>query len=166
MALSKVWDGASWVLGRLKSWNGASWDDKANFYDGATFVPLYLVALVEVVGANVIVVDNPPDSGYQLTSGGAERSLESGTFATIGTWLLSGSPGDYHCRMTMVSGTTFSGSPTGSWLSLSTSRLWTLVDPAAGLPSVQGEGLIEIRDASTLDILDSATVNLSSRRTV
>lgn len=136
----------------------------SDFYGGDATVPP--ATPVDVIGGGVVVVapGGSQTAAYQLTSGGAEREGEGGSFVTTNTWLLQGSAGDYQCRMTMQSGTTFSGSPTGSWLALSLTRTWELTDPVEGLPSLQGEGLIEIRDASTLEILDSATVNLSSRQ--
>lgn len=75
-----------------------------------------------------------------------------------------GSSGSYEARATLNSGSLTSGT-TGSWLALSSSREWTVTDSVFDLNPVEAEILVEIRNATTLAVIDSATVTLSAERT-
>jgi hypothetical protein len=95
-------------------------------------------------------------AGYRLASTGiAYHTNPSGTYVAIGgEWLLSGSASAYEVQATLVSGTTPSGT-LGSWLGLGTTRTWTLASSDGYLTCTL---LIEIRNATTLAVLDTATV--------
>lgn len=77
-------------------------------------------------------------------------------------WLLSGAVGDYETRATKVSGTTPTGT-LGSWVALSTDREWVLTQSAAGSSSCVLT--VEIRNATTLEVLDTATITLWAEST-
>ena len=108
---------------------------------------------------------DPDDAevGYQIASTGLERSYEGfgNPYITIDTWLLQGSAGDYDCRLTVNSGTAPAGSATGSWLSCGTTRAWTLTDTSPIGGPITNNCTIQIRDATTLNVLASATVTMS-----
>lgn len=100
------------------------------------------------------------DAYFRLLATGVAQSegTNFGTTNYSGEWLLSGAAGDYDCRMTTVSGT-LSGGTAGSWLNLATDREWRrsqLVGPASSTYA----GTLEIRDATTLVVLVSATIDL------
>ena len=121
---------------------------------------------VRLIGAFLNDETTDPDDaevGYQLTSTGFEQEYEGlgGTYSTRGTWLLDGSASDYDCRLTVDLDLTPSGSATGTWLNLGTTRAWTLSDTAPIGAARTSTCTIEIRDATTLDVLDSATVFMS-----
>lgn len=111
--------------------------------------------------------------GYQVANGGAGNHFEqsytgSGNpYTNIGIWLLPKSvdPADYDVRLTVNSGTTPAGSATGTWLSLSASRAWTLTDTGPVGPAITNNCTVEIRDATSLVVLDSATVTMSVQET-
>lgn len=89
---------------------------------------------------------------YSLTSAG----LETATGSSNNTWLLAGSAADYDVRLTINSGTLTSGT-SGSWLNLGTTRTWTLQRSGAiGISTTNTT--VEIRSASTLTVLATATV--------
>lgn len=82
-----------------------------------------------------------------------------------GEWLASGAASGYDVRATLASGTSPSGSAVGSWLNLGTTRAWSLTASAgfAGASQVLLCTLtVEIRDASTLAVLDTATISISA----
>lgn len=81
-----------------------------------------------------------------------------GNVPYAGTWLNYGSASSYEIRYSPT-GDAPTGSATATWLSLSTDRSWTLTETGVGIKSCSGT--IEIRDASTLVVLDSATGALS-----
>lgn len=70
-----------------------------------------------------------------------------------GNWIAptSAAGNDYEIRMTVNSGTTPSGSATGSWLGLGTSRIWTLSQ--SGVGSLTANVTVEIRRASSGSVL-------------
>jgi hypothetical protein len=99
---------------------------------------------------------NGPQAFYNLLNTGVgQRSLTAGGTASW-TWLLSGLNSDYQVRLTVVSGTTPGGSSSGSWLSLGTSRSWTLTTPG-DFNSVT----VEIRRVSDSVVIATATVTMS-----
>lgn len=94
---------------------------------------------------------------YSVDSNGTIRDHDN---TLLETWLLSGASGDYDVRAT-VEGGSVTGSSTGSWLSTSVTRGWSVVSTGCG--GVNAATLtIEIRNASTLTVLDSAAVTLDA----
>lgn len=115
---------------------------------------------VNIVGGTIThSVADPSDAStaYFLNSTGSEASLPAGQVSN--TWLLSGIASDYEVRATLTSGSLTSGT-TGTWLSLGTSRSWTRDRNTAGVS--QAVMTIEIRNATTLVVLDSASVTLTA----
>jgi hypothetical protein len=64
----------------------------------------------------------------------------------------------------MTIGTVTSGT-VGSWVSISTSPQWSKTDTTAGDGPQECAFTLEIRDANTLVVLDTATITLSAERT-
>ncbi len=113
-----------------------------------------------------IQVTNPSTratAGYRLNYSGIAESLDDVTYATLETWLLSGAASDYEVRVTLSSGTLSSGT-TGTWQNLGTSRSWTVVAGNYYPEFAEAEIVVEIRNATTLTILDTATINLQAER--
>lgn len=109
-----------------------------------------------------LVID-PADAfaQYSLAANGVASTATSGGSGPVGggEWRVSGASADYQVRATLQSGSITSGT-TGSWLSLSTGREWSISQTSFGTGSATL--LIEIRDAVTLAVLDSATVTLTA----
>lgn len=105
-------------------------------------------------------------SGYSLNNTGVVQRQTAGTFSTVETWLLSGAVGDYEARATITSGPTGTGNltgTTGSWLNLGTTRTWVVQDTTDGITDPYAVTLlIEIRNATTLVVHDTATVYLEA----
>lgn len=100
---------------------------------------------------------------YRLNSSGiAEKSNGLGAYSTIaGEWLVSGSAANFDARFTPTIGTLTSG-PTG-WNNLATSREFIVSQTVVGSKSCTGT--LEIRNASTLAVLDTATIVLTAEVT-
>lgn len=102
-------------------------------------------------------------AGYRLNSSGIAESLSNLAYTTLETWLLSGAASDYEVRVTLSLGTLSSGT-TGTWQNLGTSRSWTVVAGNSYPEIAEAEIVVEIRDATTLMILDTATITLQAER--
>lgn len=103
---------------------------------------------------------------YTLSNTGAvQASTVSGGPQILGAWVIpvSFAGSAYECRATVNSGSVSSGT-TGTWEDLGTSRSWSRAQASVGSSSVNLT--VEIRNASTLAVLTSATIVLSATRTV
>jgi|JI9StandDraft_1071089.scaffolds.fasta_scaffold41208_4 hypothetical protein len=104
-------------------------------------------------------------AGYRLNTSGIAEKLEGASYTTLETWL--GSPGyassSYEARATLQSGDPLSSGTVGTWQALSSSREW---QQQATLPgtTLTSTLLIEIRNATTLAVVDTATITLTSER--
>lgn len=115
-----------------------------------------------VVLSDASVSDNNSGSAsasYTLTSTGDVFSTDSINGALdIGDWISpkSGAPGSYEVRADVVFGTV-TGSATGSWLALTTSRTWTLEAFSPGFDAARLT--VSIRLGGTT--LTTATIDLT-----
>lgn len=78
----------------------------------------------------------------------------TGTGYGSGTWLLSGSAGNYEIMFNRVTGSTPTGASVNTWLALSSTRSWTLTQSTTG--SKTCDGYIAIRD--TLNSVELSNV--------
>lgn len=99
-------------------------------------------------------------AGYRLNASGIAETREGASYTTVGSWIALGTPSDYECMATLLSGTSPSGSSVGSWLPLSASREWSLTQSSSGIKSCSLQ--VEIRRASTLVVLASEQINLEA----
>lgn len=105
------------------------------------------------------LITDPVDggsAGYLLQSNGEAftQTTLSGGIRIPGEWLVAGSASQFEVRATVNFGTV-TGTATGSWLSLGTTRNWVRNNNG------DAQIFVQIRSASTLTVLDSATVDLS-----
>jgi hypothetical protein len=103
------------------------------------------------------------NAGYQLHSDGTidlNRATTLTWSVNGGTWLTGGASSDAEVRATLNSGSTPSGSALSTWLNLGTTRNWYVTRSANGTTTCNLT--VEIRDASTLTVLDSATIVLTA----
>lgn len=103
-----------------------------------------------------------PNATYALTNGGDVQT----NAGSIGSWITptSAAGAGYDVRLTYVSGDTITSGTAGSWLSLGTTRNWGLSTTIVG--TVSGVYTAEIRNASTLAVLDSATITFTATKTL
>ena len=102
-------------------------------------------------------------SDFQLSPGTSNAEvtfLNNGTYTGTGNiqgfsgnWITptSAAGSAYDIRMTRNSGATPTGSTTGIWLSLGTTRTWTISQ--SGIGTTASNVTVEIRNASTLAVL-------------
>ena len=98
----------------------------------------------------------PGTAAAEVTFTNAGAYSGSGNIQSFsGNWITptSAAGSAYDIRMTVNSGTTPSGSATGLWLSLGTTRTWTITRVGAG--TTASNVTVEIRNASTLAVLSS-----------
>ena len=109
-----------------------------------------------------LFVNNPASAGYSLTSAGNISVVPGGIPSPAGVWISpqTGMSG-YDARATVSSGSggTLTGSATATWLNLGTTRTWTLSSGTSGL-FCSRVLTVEIRDATTLTVLATATITL------
>lgn len=101
-------------------------------------------------------------SGYRLNTSGIAEELRGTSYSTLETWLTAGSASGYEARVTILSGTLSSGT-SGSWLALSSSREWSVSQASLGQNIC--EFTVEIRNATTLVVAASATVQITADHT-
>ncbi len=100
-------------------------------------------------------------ASYTIDSTGVVASH----LGTLETWLLSGSAADFDVRATLNSGTSPAGT-LGTWLNCGTDRTWSLTDVVADGSELICAITIEIRNATTLAVLDTAIVDIIAERVV
>jgi hypothetical protein len=97
-------------------------------------------------------------TSYALSNSG--QVFKNG-IAQPSPWLLLGGAGDYDVRATQLDGTSTIGGILGSWENLASTLSWSITASGAG-DSESGSMFVEIRDALTLAMLDSATISFSA----
>ena len=106
---------------------------------------------------DLVLNPNTATASFTLNSGGIYTSSGNIT-APSGTWKTgTGVGSDYETRLTVTSGS-FSGSGTGSWLSLGTTRTWYKTQ--SGVGTADAGGTVEIRNASTGTVYTSSVLSL------
>jgi len=97
---------------------------------------------------------------YQLNSDGVAYHSVLSPFPLIpipNNWLLAGAPSDFEVYATVTGSGGVIVGPIGSWVSLGTTTEWNLT----GLDTLATRVLdVQIRDASTGVVLDTATITL------
>lgn len=104
----------------------------------------------------------PATCTYRLNLSGAVQRGANGTFNTLETWLLFGAASAYDARVTMITGALTTGTA-GTWLNLASTRDWSITDGTPGDGSVTCSFTVEIRNAASLVVLTSATIELSAQ---
>lgn len=129
--------------------------------DNGTARLIYQALAITIENRVVSYVGGTP-AEYHLTSSGAIQVRQSAVLTTVGSWVSNAAfAGLFECRATVLSGSVSSGT-VGAWQSLSTTRSWTR---GAALGTFQQcSFLLEIRNASTGVVADSATIQLEADR--
>lgn len=103
---------------------------------------------------------------YQLNADGNVRN-HSGAIQEIWCGIngvaAPSSTSGYEGRATLQSGTNPTSGTMGAWLNLGTTRSWSNVNSAGDDSIITSVILVEIRDATTLAVLDSATITINAQ---
>lgn len=98
----------------------------------------------------------------RLSSDGYCYHGDNASYAPQYLWLQSGTNTGFEVYATLTGGS-ITGT-TGAWLSLGTTRDWSAVDSVAEGDSVSAEIILQIRNASTLAVVASATFFLDANQ--
>lgn len=102
---------------------------------------------------------------YRLGSDGIVYHGANAVFTLSDTWCNSpGVPADYEARADVDTGSLSSGT-TGSWLTMTVNRDWAVQDTLLDGSPATADIIVQIRNAATLVVLDSATITLTAERT-
>jgi len=159
-AVSKVYNGATWVTFLMKSKSAGSFFNRPHFHDGTDWVALYPTDFLLTL--NPLVSDNadPSYSAIRVNRDGTVEEYISGAFVAqnVGVeWISDGTAtiGDaYEVRITGT-GDTPTGLALNTWYTINTSRVWQLEADEANL--LEFSGTITIREiANTANNADSS----------
>ena len=136
------------------------------YQDGGTLRKVWPPAIVQLTNKSIYATNSSPGTAiaqFQLLNTGEAIGTSTPSGFGGGSYLPEWGSGlvgaNYDCRFTLTSGTVTTGT-TGTWLNLGTSRSWTRNRTAPGIHTVIGT--MEIRDASTLAVLATATIDLTA----
>lgn len=124
-------------------------------------------ARITPIGASLQDVATDPDDAevaFRVDADGDVYTAVglSAAFSSIGTWLGTGVVGDYQCALFKDSGDdTTSGSALATWLACSSDRTWTMTETVVAGAGLTGSFTIKWRDATTLEVLGEATVDMT-----
>ena len=111
---------------------------------------------------DVVISPTNAVAGVKVDADGSVYSLIGASYALRYVWKTGGGVvADYECRWTNTSGTLSAGTA-GSWLALSGDREFSVTYTVDGAGSKSCTGTLEIRSASDLSVLASASVALSA----
>ena len=106
-------------------------------------------------------------AAFEVNSDGSVQGVDQSGFGYSvvysSTWIPTTDAGiidDYEIRVQQVSGSTIGGDSLNTWLNLSTNRSWAIGDFYPG--SVAATANVQIRNAATGNVLETATVTLSA----
>lgn len=122
------------------------------------------VSIADLSVSDVTFSPTNASATYQLTNAGViNRITVSGRTTSPGNWIFptSAAGANYEARATVNSGSLTSGT-TGSWIALSSSRSWTLDQTSVG--AISCNLTIEIRHATSLAVLDTASITLEAEK--
>jgi len=159
--------GANVTVAAIKRRSAGAWVNVGAVYRRAAGAWVQVWPLITAAITNKAVVATgttiQPQAFYELNPDGKVYTGNSaaGTRALYETWMTNGVNTNFQVRATLVSGP--NPGNVGTWLALSATRTWATVD------TVQGDGTsavtqltIEIRNASTLAVLTTATITLTA----
>lgn len=113
--------------------------------------------------ANSVVTD-PVDATaqFELTNGGDIRKTSgNNTVSDVGDWLVPKfGMAQFDAMLTVNSGSSPTGASLATWLNLGTTRNWQLAQTAVGTNT--SNCTLQIRNATTLVVQDSATITFSA----
>lgn len=122
------------------------------------------VSIANLGVSDVTISPTNASATYQLTNAGViNRITNSGGTTSPGNWIFpaSAAGANYEVRATVNSGSLTSGT-TGAWTALSSSQSWTLQQTSVG--AVSCNITIEIRHATSLAVLDTASITLEAEK--
>jgi hypothetical protein len=129
-----------------------------NFYGTSNVV---IAITNQTIFAGVFSPDTA-EAGYRLNSNGKVYRNQNGSLTEIETWCTPTSEAsNYEARVTLISGTTPSGT-VGSWVALSSTRDWTIQETVPGDTDTSSIKVEIRRIGTTPTTPPSATIDLTA----
>jgi hypothetical protein len=156
MTNMKVGVGGSWKqVQKIMVGVGGAWKTAWTYLTVSVFSPI----------SDFDSSTQPADASASLTvnSSGALTTSPDGTGNQ--TWLVAGSASQVDVRLSQTGLTgngVMGGAALATWLNCSTTRTWTITNTTNGFNPSTFTGTLEFRDATTLAVLDTATVSLTA----
>jgi hypothetical protein len=162
ISLSEYYAGGAYVPAGTTGTYGAVPSSGAisirNFYGTSNVV---IAITNQTISAGVFSPDTA-EAGYRLNSNGKVYKNQNGSLTEIETWCTPTSEAsNYEARVTLLSGTTPSGS-VGTWVALSSTRDWTIQETTAGNTTTSSIKVEIRRIGTTPTTPPSATIDLSA----
>lgn len=135
--------------------------------DAGTWRQVFVNAIVSFFGDNIRREDSSGTgptitASFEVSNNGFLRwnDVASDTRSNKQQWITptTAAGANYEGRVTVNFGAFTSGSAVSTWISLATNPVWNLTD--SGIGSSEVNFVLEIRDALSLTVLDSATFDL------
>lgn len=149
----KVWNGSAWVdIVNISVWNGSAWK---GFLDDTTMFDHFIIygGPFETEQVQWFISSTNGQVAYTDSNGNTSDQFE---------WIRNSSnSGQYEIKVDIVSGGPFAAfsSPTGTWLSLSSSHIWNLESSNGIANNITFD--VNIRHATTLQIVATGQVFMS-----
>lgn len=147
-----VWNGSSWVNAtNAKVWNGSTWKgflDNVTLNDDAVYYATgNIVATVQWVVHAV--------TGYVAYTNNSGNTIDQYLWCAN-----SDNTGQYEVRVDVTSGSLdFTSDATGTWLSCSSTRTWSVTDASGGTSATFDA---QIRHAITQEVLAQSSVTMDA----
>jgi hypothetical protein len=160
-----IWIGAGGVWKKIPTPStgaGGAWKKLTGAWIGAGGAWKKFFAPITLLSGNYTRLTNAPAS-YIVNSDGNIYAPSGLAIVSQYSWSGGASPSGYEVRVDVTSGSFSGGNSTGAWLNCGTTRQW---DRGAALNTFQTVSFtVQIRDASSLTVLASASITLTCDRT-
>lgn len=145
MAVSKVYNGSSWVTGVMKIWSGSVWVAKAAYYNGSAWVELYVTGPLVGLAYTNNVTDRSGTCQANIrlhNDGDCYKSTSTGGYGTkFETWLDSGLNTEVWVERTISTGSLNTDGIGASRVALSTTRTIGVTQVSVGTKTATGNFL-------------------------
>lgn len=166
MAGNRKSGGANVALTTRKRRSGGAWADLtiARRRSGGAWIDLFALTATVQTNTYSSLAISPADSSIAAVFsnlGVMQISQNGGGSVTQYTWQGGGAASDYDIMATVTSGSV-TGSPTGSWLNLASSQSWAVTRTSNIAGTTSAVISVQIRNATTLAVLATGTLNLDA----
>lgn len=154
------------ALSNVKRRSGGAWVTAtiAKRRSGGAWVDIFPATVVLNDSTYTSLAISPDDSTIRLhisSDGNVYTQENNGGNNLAYQWRLGGASADYDIFATLNSGALTEGT-TGSWLNLGTTRAWAVTRTSNLNGQDDAVITLQIRNASTLAVLETATITLSA----
>lgn len=118
------------------------------------------ISITNTTATDITTSPSDATAGYRLDSDGKVYRIEGASTVVYEDWVVpNGNAGNYESRVTVVSGALTTGNA-NIWEALSIDRTWTVSETGIGTRTCTFD--VEIRDAATLVVKDTAQITITA----